>query len=686
MSPTSAPLPDVVAPEPCHLHPVATGVVVRVTRPGIQTTVQDAHGRLGYWMVGVPPSGAMDSLSMELANRIVGNLPDAAGLECTVQGPALTFDGPAVVAFGGAVMDVTVDGYPVPFWHPIEVGAGAVVDIGSVQGAGMRAYVAVRGGFDVPAVLGSRATFTLGGFGGHDGRELRTGDELSVGDAVGERVPFPLRTQAIPVIDRTWTLDVTEGPHAAPEFFTEDGIHELLAARWQVQSHAARTGVRLSGPTPAWARTDGGEAGLHPSNIHDTGYAFGAVDFTGDTPVVLGPDGPSLGGFTCPFTVVSTDRWKLGQLAPGDDVSFRLVSLDGVAAGRADRRSTVARLRAESNRPPGVSTPGLDGGVLAVFPATDRRPEAVIRRAGDEFVLVELGDMTLDLRLRAQVHLLEQWLAEHAADAFVDLTAGIRSLLVHVDPDRLPTGALLGLLGEALDALPDPTELVIPGRTVHLPLSWEDPSTLEAIARYMQVVRDDAPWCPSNIEFIRRVNGLDDVEDVRRTVHDARYLVLGLGDVYLGAPVATPLDPRHRLVTTKYNPARTWTPQNAVGIGGAYLCIYGMEGPGGYQFVGRTVPVWYLGTPTPGPEPEVPWLLRAFDQIRFHPVTTDELAELRTRAVEGTLDIEIERTDFSLAAYEADLAADADDIAAFRIRQRTAFDAERDRWRATGEL
>ncbi|MFG3756750.1 carboxyltransferase domain-containing protein, partial [Klebsiella pneumoniae] len=100
-----------------------------------------------------------------------------------------------------------------------------------------------------------------------------------------------------------------------------------------------------------------------------------------------------------------------------------------------------------------------------------------------------------------------------------------------------------------------------------------------------------APWCPSNIEFIRRINGLDSEDEVRRIVFDASYLVLGLGDVYLGAPVATPLDPRHRLVTTKYNPARTWTPENAVGIGGAYMCIYGMEGPGGYQLFGRTIQV-----------------------------------------------------------------------------------------------
>ena len=113
-----------------------------------------------------------------------------------------------------------------------------------------------------------------------------------------------------------------------------------------------------------------------------------------------------------------------------------------------------------------------------------------------------------------------------------------------------------------------------------------------AIAHYSRAVRPDAPWAPSNIEFIRRINGLDSADDVRRTLFEASYLVMGLGDVYLGAPVATPLDPRHRLVTTKYNPARTWTAENSVGIGGAYLCVYGMEGPGGYQLVGRTVQMW----------------------------------------------------------------------------------------------
>ena len=102
-------------------------------------------------------------------------------------------------------------------------------------------------------------------------------------------------------------------------------------------------------------------------------------------------------------------------------------------------------------------------------------------------------------------------------------------------------------------------------------------------------MRKNAPWAPSNLEFIRRINGLGSIDDVKKIVFDASYLVMGLGDVYLGAPVATPVNPAHCLVTTKYNPARTWTAENSVGIGGSYLCVYGMEGPGGYQFVGRTL-------------------------------------------------------------------------------------------------
>src|ERR671932_1827182 len=220
----------------------------------------------------------------------------------------------------------------------------------------------------------------------------------------------------------------------------------------------------------------------------------------------------------------------------------------------------------------------------------------------------------------------------------------MRSLQIHFDSRQISQQQLMQALIAAEAELPAIEDLEVPARIVHLPLSWEDESTLLAIEKYMQSVRSDAPWCPSNIEFIRRINGLDSIEQVREIVFNASYLVMGLGDVYLGAPVATPLDPRHRLVTTKYNPARTWTPENAVGIGGAYLCIYGMEGPGGYQFVGRTVPVWSRAGARP------PWLLRFFDRIRWHSVDAEELLELRARADAGELALAVEEGTFTLAS------------------------------------
>jgi urea carboxylase len=158
---------------------------------------------------------------------------------------------------------------------------------------------------------------------------------------------------------------------------------------------------------------------------------------------------------------------------------------------------------------------------------------------------------------------------------------------------------------------------------------------------------------------------------------------MGLGDVYLGAPVATPLDPRHRLVTTKYNPARTWTPENAVGIGGSYLCVYGMEGPGGYQFVGRTLQMWNRWRRTP--EFEQPWLLRFFDQIRFFPVGEDELLRIREDFPRGAYRLRIEETSFSLSGYERFLAENAACIAAFKARQQAAFEVERRHWIETGQ-
>jgi len=272
-----------------------------------------------------------------------------------------------------------------------------------------------------------------------------------------------------------------------------------------------------------------------------------------------------------------------------------------------------------------------------------------------------------------------------AIQGVLDLTPGIRSLQVHFDPRVVDQDDLIERVVALEEALPDLDDMEVPSRIVHLPLSWDDPATRLAIEKYMQSVRPDAPWCPSNIEFIRRINGLASVDDVQRIVFEASYLVLGLGDVYLGAPVATPLDPRHRLVTTKYNPARTWTPENAVGIGGAYLCVYGMEGPGGYQFVGRTLQMWNRYRHTADFQPGTPWLLRFFDQIRFFPVTEDELLRMRTDFPLGRYRLKVEEQTFRLRDYQHWLETNRESIAAFKTTQQAAFEAERERWAQSGQ-
>lgn len=314
------------------------------------------------------------------------------------------------------------------------------------------------------------------------------------------------------------------------------------------------------------------------------------------------------------------------------------------------------------------------------------RPAVVYRRAGDQNLLIEYGPPVLDLELRLRVHVLMEWLQGLNVAGIIDLTPGIRSLQVHFDARVLRIERLLELLVKGEESLAAIDDLEIKTRTVRLPLSWDDEATRLAISKYMQSVRADAPWCPSNIEFIRRVNGLSTIEEVKRIVFDASYLVLGLGDVYLGAPVATPLDPRHRLVTTKYNPARTWTPENAVGIGGAYLCVYGMEGPGGYQFLGRTCQMWNTYRVTTEFAPAHPWLLRFFDQIRFFEVSNAELREFRHDFLHGRAHLEIGEEPFRLRDYRRFLRDNAADIAAHKQRQQCAFDDERRHWEATGQI
>jgi len=584
-------------------------------------------------------------------------------------------------------MGALLDGDPVDYWKPVSVKAGSTLRMRKISGNGNRTYLAVKGGFDVPDYMGSKATFTLGQFGGHGGRTLQVGDVLRLNQPAAEASDcHALSPALIPDYTRHWDIKVLYGPHGAPDFFTAADIDTFFSTDWEVHYNSSRTGVRLVGPKPEWARTDGGEAGLHPSNIHDNAYAIGSIDFTGDMPVILGPDGPSLGGFVCPATIVQAELWKMGQLKPGDTIRFHCIGIDEANALEQAQDAAIDQLGGEYHQlHTRLSAGDSTQAVLARIEASDEQETVCYRQAGDRNLLIEYGPLVLDLNLRFRVHALMEWVSAQHLEGILDLTPGIRSLQIHFDSRIISRHVLLEKLKAAEAQLPAVEDMEVPSRIVHLPLSWDDPATQLAIDKYMQSVRPDAPWCPSNIEFIRRINGLESMEAVMDIVFNASYLVLGLGDVYLGAPVATPMDPRHRLVTTKYNPARTWTPENAVGIGGAYLCVYGMEGPGGYQFVGRTVQMWNRYKQTADFIEDKQWLLRFFDQIRFYPVSKEEILEMRKDFVQGRLKLDVEETVLKLRDYNEELSVNAQSITAFKSKQQAAFDAERQRWEQTGQ-
>jgi urea carboxylase len=656
---------------------------IEVLEGGTQTTIQDYPGRIGYWNVGVPPSGPMDHLSFRIANRLVGNPDNASAIEFATMGGRLKFHTNTHIALTGADMGAKLNGVPVSRWERIPVKSGSVLSLGAASKEGIRAYLAVEGSFDTQPYLGSRSTFMLGGFGGHAGRGLRAGDVLHLGQQdLKLEAPAVLPVNYVPTLTRNWNIGVLFGPHTAPDFFTEEDIEMLFSTQWKVHYQSDRTGVRLVGPKPRWARPDGGEAGLHPSNIHDNAYAIGTIDFTGDMPILLGPDGPSLGGFVCPATIVQAELWKLGQLKSGDLVQFRRITL---AQAEAMEHEQDDFLQSFGAAPPALpETSALEPAVLKRI--SDRAQSMTLRADGDKYLLVEYGELQLDLNLRFRVHVLEQNLRAANLPGIIDITPGVRSLHIHYDSRKIARAELIQTLDELDRTMPELTDITVPSRIVHLPLSWDDPQAKIAQQKYMQAVRPDAPWCPSNIEFIRRINGLDSIDDVYRIVHEASYLVLGLGDVYLGAPVATPIDPRHRLVTTKYNPARTWTPENAVGIGGAYMCVYGMEGPGGYQLVGRTIQVWNTWKSTPAFAEGIPWSLRFFDQIHFYPVSAEELLDARERFPHGGYELRVEETTFNLAEYQSFLNSISAETAEFKRHQKESFDAERERWRVAGLL
>ncbi len=314
--------------------------MLEVLKPGLETSVQDYPGRIGYWNQGFPPSGPMDSWSFRLANLLVGNAVGDAGLECQYMGPTLKFQRAAVIALTGADMGAKLDGQPVPLWTSVAVQAGQVLEMGAAR-AGTRCYLAIAGGIATEAWLGSRSTFHQAGVGGMNGSALKTGHVVPVAEGHGVAGRSVKETARPPIVTgKRWVVEVCAGPN--DDWIDEAGQQRFLSADWKLSSKSNRTGFRLEGPEWTFApkaTNKPPEHGSLPSNIIDHGYPLGAINLAGQTPIILVNDGPSMGGFINPYTVPSAAFWKLGQSKPGEIYNFKQIS---VAEAQAMARAMKA--------------------------------------------------------------------------------------------------------------------------------------------------------------------------------------------------------------------------------------------------------------------------------------------------------------------------------------------------------
>lgn len=318
--------------------------MLNVIKGGFQTLVEDWPGRLGYLGKGMAPSGAMDNVALEYGNLLVGNEVGEAGLEIAVGQFWMSFEEEAVIAITGTDMKPKVNSQAVPMWEAIKVNKGDVLKCGIYGKTGFRSYLTVAGGIDVPVYLGSKSTCIFGSYGGFEGRQLKEGDRVKVGTPKvdpASLVGRKLKKDRIPEYSNAFEIRSVVGMNAYPDFATQEGMEYLFSNPFKVSEKSNRSACRLD-PLPDYffARESGGVGGSHPSNIVDHAYNMrGALNITGNTPVILIADGPTLGGYMCALNIINADLWKVGQCAPGRDfVKFKQVTVEEALEARKEQR------------------------------------------------------------------------------------------------------------------------------------------------------------------------------------------------------------------------------------------------------------------------------------------------------------------------------------------------------------
>ncbi|KAL2443999.1 Urea amidolyase [Exophiala dermatitidis] len=640
---------------------------IDVLSGGSYTLVQDFPARISHGH-GIPNSGPMDNISSRIANLLVGNSEGVEVLELTLTGPTLFFTCSAVISICGATAPVFIDSAARPMWSRLVIHAGQTLKVGEVVGVGSKMYIAIRGGLPgVPKTFGSKSTTPSLKFGGVQGRQLLAGDFLDLSPEssrwAAETVEYTLPSSAIPSMEVS-EIYVMQGPHDSDDIMTKDDRDMLYSALWTVGHNSSRTGVRLVGSAPRWARTDGGEGGSHPSNYLD----------------------PNLGGLVCSSTVISADLWKLGQLKPDDSIKLTPVTVDSaidlahrVAQYILDVKDLVANHSVESRDYSFTLTrceTGANSAILKTVPSTlAQRPKVMYRQGGDRFLLVEFGEETADLAKFTRVHALGQQLQSMCEFPLL-LNLHIRTLTIEYDPRDISQSKLLSFVHEIESSLEPAMDLKIPCRQFRLPVVMDHPVLRECTQRYMETIRSKAVYLPDNLEYLRKSNGMDDVRELTKFLTSTEFVIVAVGFL-CGAPILFPLTSKG-LVAQKYNPTRTSTPGGTIGVGGAFLSGYPVEQPGGYMMLARTLEMWDTFGTKPGFSPARPWIFEPFDLVKFYEVTIEDYDKISASLDSGHYQWEMSEVVLDATKAYDSMQAERHDLVTktFKERQLKCLDEQ----------